>query len=107
MEPLNYWQMPKEVYEEIIWPLQAKAIIDGTPSVDSLPVACLEQSIMYVGLCFTEASIDLFNQRLSIAIFARFLDEASPLYKPQLAQTINAIKGQGEGTPAPNGAPKP
>ena len=108
VEPLNYWQMPKEVYEEILWRMQAKAVIDLTPSVDALPVACLEQSIMYLGLCFTEAGIDLFKRRLSSVIFSRFLDEASPLYKPQLAQTINAIKGgQGEGGPAPDRVPKP
>ena len=107
VEPLNYWQMPKEVYEEILWRMQAKAVIDLTPSVDALPVACLEQSIMYLGLCFTEAGVELFKRRLSSVIFSRFLDEASPLYKPQLAQTVNAIKGQGEGGPAPDRAPKP
>ena len=91
MEPVNFWQMAPQVYEELLWRMNAKAVIDMTSNIDTLPVVCLEQGIMYVGITFNSQAVENLKRRLAVVVFQKFLDEASPLYKASLAKTIHDI----------------
>jgi hypothetical protein len=97
MEPVNFWQMSPQVYDELLWRMNAKAVIDMTANVDTLPVVCLEAGIMYVGITFNSQAMENLKRRLAVVVFQKFLDEASPLYKAPLAKTIHDITS-GEST---------
>jgi hypothetical protein len=97
MEPVNFWQMSEQVYDELLWRMNAKAVIDMTANVDTLPVVCLEAGIMYVGITFNSQAMENLKRRLAVVVFQKFLDEASPLYKAPLAKTIHDITS-GEST---------
>jgi hypothetical protein len=94
IEPVNYWQMSPQLYEELLWRTNAKAVLDLCCCVDTLAVACLELGIMYAGVCFTPSGVALLKKRLEVVVFQKFLDESSPIYKPTLAQTVNKIHGK-------------
>lgn len=89
VEPVNHWTTPKVLWDELIWRVQAKAVIDLTAS-ETLAIVCLEEQIMYLGITFTEAGADLLNKRLAARVFRCFSDEKSPLYKPELAKALSA-----------------
>lgn len=95
IEPVSFWQMPPEVYGEVLWRLNARAVIDCTPT-DVLPLYCLENSIYYVGLMFTNPAVDALKRRLASAVFEKFLDEKSPIYKPELATVVDTIRRPAE-----------
>jgi hypothetical protein len=93
IDPVNYWQMSPQLYEELLWRTNAKAVLDISCCVDTLAVACLEPRIMYAGICFTPSGVDFLKKRLAAVVFQKFLDESSPIYKPALAQTVNKMHG--------------
>ena len=93
IEPVNYWQMSPQLYEELLWRTNAKAVLDLSCCVDTLAVACLELGLMYTGVCFTSSGVELLTHRLHAVVFQKFLDESSPIYKPALAQTVNKMHG--------------
>lgn len=90
-EPVNYWQMSEPLCQELLWRLNAKAVIDLTCCCDIMPVSCMELGAMYVGICFNDFHVDSLKHRLAASVFAKFRDEASSLYKPALAEVIDGL----------------
>ena len=68
-EPVNYWQMSPQLYEELLWRTNAKAVLDLSCCVDTLAVACLELGLMYTGACFTSSGVEFFTNRLQAMVF--------------------------------------
>jgi hypothetical protein len=64
-----------------------KAIIDLT-ATDGLALTCIDLGIPYLGICHTSNHVECLKSRLISAVFDMFTVEGSPLYKPQLAQTV-------------------
>ena len=87
----NNWQMSAHLCEELLWRMNTNAVLDHSCCVDMLAICCLELSIMYAGICFTPSGVDFLKTNLVVVVFHKFLDDASPLYKPTLAQPVNRI----------------
>jgi hypothetical protein len=85
--------MPAILYDEILYRFNAKAVIDLCPASDALPALCIEQGLMYLGLCFTDTHVELLKRRLAAAVFGKFTTEGSPLYQASLAQVIHGLHG--------------
>jgi hypothetical protein len=92
-EPVNWWAMPANLYDEILYRFNTKAVIDLCPSSDSLPILCIENGLMYLGLCFTDAHMDHLKRRLASAVFAKYTTEGSPLYQPSLSKIVHGLHG--------------
>ena len=90
----------------MLWRTNAKAVLDISCCVDTLAVACLEQGIMYAGICFTPSGVDFLKKRLAAVVSQKFLDESSPIYKPTLAKTVNRIHGHDDESVVPKKAPR-
>jgi hypothetical protein len=106
-EPVNWWAMPTNLYDEILYRFNTKAVIDLCPSSDALPILCVEHGLMYLGLCFTDAHMEHLKRRLASAVFAKYTTEGSRLYQPSLSKIIQGLHGRqtdGPGDHAAGGA---
>jgi len=79
-------------------------VIDLTCCCDVMPVSCIEVGAMYVGICFNDFHVESLKHRLAAAVFAKFRDEASSLYKPALAEVIDGLSSSSS---KPGLAPRP
>jgi hypothetical protein len=49
---------------------------------------------MYLGLCFTDAYIELIKRQLAATVVGKYTTEGLPLYQPSLAQLIHGLCGK-------------
>ena len=99
VEPLNYNNLPKELFAEIKWSYCLdKMTVDLTPTDGEAAKAWLDaKSGHYIGICFSDAHVKHLYQHLTEYILSKLGTEGSVHCEP----TLVAALGKGKVDPTP------
>jgi hypothetical protein len=108
VEPVNFQALPATLFEELLHQVgdHVPAVIDLTPTTDTLALCCLEKGIPYLGICFTTAHVDMLQQRLKHRAFVLQHSSTSPLYKAGQSLLMRKM-GLATSVACPAGTTKP
>ena len=85
-----YWaeRKPVEFWEDILWSLDAAAVVDLSPGSGSAGRACLRAGIEYVACCRTEAHASWVGNILDREACELIVKKQSPLFEQDLASLL-------------------
>ena len=89
--PVFFHALPESCWTEILEAFRPNSVIDLTASDEALPLACVKNSIPYVGFCMTEFHKEALWRRLTRSALRDAADEDDALYDEDLANTILSI----------------
>ena len=106
-EPLCYWSMPLNWYEELIHQYYGKLIIDLTPGDGRFAWASLLTRTGYVGICYTQEHVEALEKRIFELLEAEMIDSSSPLFNHAYCVAVGKSAASAEGNALPKPKPKP
>ena len=85
-----YWaeRKPMELWEDILWSLDARQVVDLLPGSGSVGRACLRAGTQYVGLCRTGAHATWVGNVLDREACELTVTNNSPLFEQDLASML-------------------
>ena len=95
-EPVCYHPFPSEVYDSLIHGFFAKLVIDLTPVTSTFAWAALCKQVAYVCTCYTPAHALLLEERLIELLKVNMAKPECPLFNPEYAKAVGAVKGDGK-----------
>jgi len=94
IEPMNYHQRHPELWLEILFRFNVKAVVDLTASDGVLAQVCCQERVPYVGLCHGSEHASALQSRLNATTFLAMLDPTNEmLHKPKLVSLMSPIAG--------------
>ena len=85
-----YWAecKPVELWEDVLWSLDAQAVVDLSPGSAAVGRACLRRGIQFTVLCRNEAHASWASNILDRESCELIVKNASPLFEQDLASMI-------------------
>jgi len=85
-----YWaeRKPVELWEDILWSLDAQVVVDLSPGSAAVGRACLRRGIQYTALCRNEAHASWVSNILDRESCELIVKNASPLFEQDVASMI-------------------
>ena len=105
-EPLCYWSMPLNWYEELIHQYYGKLIIDLTPGDGRFAWASLLTRTGHVGICYTQEHVEALEKRIFELLQAEMIDSSSPLFNHAYCVAVGKSAASAEPKPKPKPKPK-
>ena len=94
IEPFNYHQRHNELWLEILFRFNVKAVVDLTASDGVLAQVCCQERVPYVGLCHSSGHASALQSRLNATTFLAMLDPTNErLHKPKLVSLMSPVTG--------------
>lgn len=105
-EPLCYWSMPLNWYEELIHQYYGKLVIDITPGDGRFAWASLLTRTGYVGICYTQEHVEALEKRIFELLEAEMIDSKSPLFNHAYCVAVGKSAASAEAKPKDKPKPK-
>ena len=85
-----YWaeRKPVELWEDILWSLDAQVVVDWSPASASVGRACLRAGMQYVALCRNEAHASWVGSILDREACELVATPRSPLFEQDVASMV-------------------
>ena len=99
MEPVFWWTLCLEFYEELIHRFFINHVIDLTPGAGMMAEASIRNRVTYFGVAFTELHQTELIKRMELAALRAMRTEGTAIYNPKCAQAF--------APPSTNPAPTP
>ena len=102
-EPVCFWSLPQEWYDELIHSFFAKLILDLTPLDAKFALCALRNRVGYAGVAFNADHVKLMEDRLISHLKKEMKDSASPLFNAAYAEAVGArVPATSSEPPNPN-----
>jgi hypothetical protein len=102
--PVFYHTMPNSFYQELIHSFCGKGVVHLTCGNGEFALACIEQRVPYVGMCFTEAHVQTLSEYLTNRVFEAMQHEGHPLYQATMVVQLGSLPSDATG-PEGSGGP--
>ena len=107
-EPVCFWSLPPEWYDEVIHSFFAKLVLDLTPLDAKFALCALRNRVGYVGVAFNADHVKLMEDRLMSHLKKEMKDSASPLFNAAYAEAVGArVPATSSESPNPKAKAKP
>ena len=83
-EPVSWHSCHLKLYEEILVSFHVKAVVDLSTADETFALACIQNQIPYLGVCWGDTHTQLLSQRLSEKMWELYKTAGSPLYRADM-----------------------